>query len=63
MGGIDDEVTYSAVTKCVSSSCSWVEAAVVRSAKRDGGLLSITFSYPKPDGIVTSWPSCCTYKR
>ena len=44
------------VAKCVSSSCSWVEAAVVRSAKGNGGLLSITFSYPKPDGIMQVGP-------
>eukprot|EP00944_MAST-04C_sp_MAST-4C-sp1_P012029 g12029.t1 len=56
VGEIDDEVTYSVVAKCVSSSCSWVEAAVVRSAKGNGGLLSITFSYPKPDGIMQVGP-------
>ena len=56
LGGIDDAVTYSVVAKCVSSSCSWIEAAIVRSAEGHGGLLSITFSYPKPDGIMQVGP-------
>eukprot|EP00943_MAST-04B_sp_MAST-4B-sp1_P007010 g7010.t1 len=41
---------------CVSSDCAWVEASGERSAEGKGGMLSIIFSYQKPDGILKVGP-------
>lgn len=52
----DENMKTAVNAKCVSTECAWLEATGERSAEGQGGMLSITFSYKKPDGIEKVGP-------